>query len=127
MRQIIRTETAPPAIGPYSQAVRAGDFLFVSGALGIDPATRKIVDGGVTKQAERSLRNLAAIVEAAGGTLASIVKTTVFLQSMDDFPAFNEIYGTFFPENPPARSTVQVARLPLGALVEIEAIVWLGR
>ena len=127
MKQIIRTDSAPAAIGPYSQAVRAGDILFISGQLGIDPATKKLVDGGVEAQTERALENVAAIVEAAGAGLSAVVKTTVLLQSMDDFGKMNEVYKRFFAENPPARAAYQVARLPLGAIVEIEAIASLGR
>ena len=127
MKEIIRSASAPAAIGPYSQAVRAGDFLFVSGQLGLDPATKKLVEGGVGAQTQRALENVAAIVAAAKTDLGAVVKTTVFLQSMDDFGAMNEVYARFFPENPPARAAFQVARLPLGALVEIEAVVYLAR
>jgi 2-iminobutanoate/2-iminopropanoate deaminase len=127
VRKTVRSDAAPAAVGPYSQAVRAGDFLFVSGQLGIDPATKKLADGGVRAQADRALRNMAAILEEAGAGMESIVKTTVLLQSMDDFAALNETYATFFSAEPPARATFQVARLPLGALVEIEAIAYLGR
>jgi 2-iminobutanoate/2-iminopropanoate deaminase len=122
----VHTGAAPAAIGPYSQAIRAGDFLFVSGQLGLDPATKKMVEGGVAFEAERALMNIGAIVEAAGGTMANVVKTTVLLQSMDDFSRLNEVYARFFAGEPPARAAYQVARLPLGALVEIEAIAYLG-
>jgi reactive intermediate/imine deaminase len=127
MKEIIRSASAPAAIGPYSQAVRAGDLLFVSGQLGLDPATKKLVEGGVGAQTQRALENVAHIVAAAQTDLGAVVKTTVFLQSMDDFGAMNEVYARFFPENPPARAAFQVARLPLGALVEIEAVVYLAR
>ena len=127
MKEIVRSASAPAAIGPYSQAVRAGDFLFVSGQLGLDPATKKLVEGGVGAQTQRALENVAAIVGAAGAGLADVVKATVLLQSMDDFAAMNEVYGRFFPEHPPARAAFQVARLPLGALVEIEVVVYLKR
>ena len=127
MRRTIKTGAAPAAVGPYSQAIRAGDYLFISGQLGIDPETKKLVEGGVAAQAERSLANIAAVVEAAGGSMNEIVKTTVLLQSMDDFAALNEVYARFFPADAPARATYQVARLPLGGLVEIEAIAYLGR
>lgn len=126
MKKPVHTGAAPAAIGPYSQAIRAGDFLFVSGQLGIDPGTKKIVEGGVSSEAERALRNMGAILEAAGGTMGDIVKTTVLLQSMDDFPRLNEVYARFFAGEPPARAAYQVAKLPLGALVEIEAIAYLG-
>ncbi len=126
MKQPVHTGAAPAAIGPYSQAVRAGEFLFVSGQLGIDPATKQLVEGGIAAQAERALRNIAAILEAAGGTMENVVKTTVLLQSMDDFSRLNEVYARFFAAEPPARAAYQVAKLPLGALVEIEAIAHLG-
>ncbi len=127
MKQVIRTKAAPAAIGPYSQGILAGEFLFVSGQLGIDPETKKLVDGGIEAEARRALKNVAAICEAAGTTMAAVVKTTVLLQSMDDFAVLNEVYATFFGEAPPARATYQVGRLPLGALVEIEAIARIGR
>jgi 2-iminobutanoate/2-iminopropanoate deaminase len=127
MKKALRTDAAPAAVGPYSQAVRAGDYLFISGQLGLDPAAKKMVEGGIERQAERALMNIAAIVEAAGGTMAAIVKTTVLLQSMDDFARLNEVYARFFGEDPPARATYQVAKLPLAGLVEIEAIAYLGR
>ena len=126
MKKPVHTGAAPAAIGPYSQAVRAGEYLFVSGQLGIDPATKQMVEGGIAAQAERALRNIAAILEAAGGTMENVVKTTVLLQSMDDFPRLNEVYARFFAAEPPARAAYQVAKLPLGALVEIEAIAHLG-
>ena len=127
MKKTVHSEAAPAAVGPYSQAVRAGDFLFVSGQLGIDPATKRMAEGGIENQAERALANIAAILEAAGGDMRSVVKTTVLLQSMDDFARLNQVYARFFPSDPPARATYQVAQLPLGALVEIEAIAYLGR
>ena len=126
MKKPVHTDAAPAAIGPYSQAIRAGDFLFVSGQLGLDPATKKLVEGGVAAEAGRALENIGAILEAAGGTPADVVKTTVLLQSMDDFPRLNEVYARYFADEPPARAAYQVARLPLGALVEIEAIAYLG-
>lgn len=127
MKKAIATDAAPAAIGPYSQAIRAGEYLFISGQLGIDPSTKKLVEGGIGEQTARVLANIAAILEAAGGTPAAVVKTSVLLQSMDDFAKLNEVYGRFFSENAPARATYQVAKLPLGALVEIEAIAYLGR
>ena len=122
MKEIIATEDAPRAIGPYSQAVRAGNFVFASGQIPIDPATGEFVPGGIAEQTEQVLKNLTALFAAAGVGLDQIVKTTVFLADMNDFTAMNEVYGTFFSEAPPARATVQAARLPRDAKVEIEAI-----
>jgi len=122
VKQIIATEHAPGAIGPYSQAVRAGNLVFASGQIPIDPATGEFVAGGIAEQTEQVLRNLAAVFEAAGVGLNQVVKTTVFLADMEDFTAMNEVYGCFFGEQPPARATVQAARLPRDAKVEIEAI-----
>jgi 2-iminobutanoate/2-iminopropanoate deaminase len=122
VKNIITTDRAPRAIGPYSQAVQAGDLVFASGQIPIDPATGEFVTGGVAEQTEQVLRNLAAVFEAAGVEMNQVVKTTVFLADMDDFTAMNEVYGRFFGEAPPARATVQAARLPRDARVEIEAI-----
>jgi 2-iminobutanoate/2-iminopropanoate deaminase len=122
VKQIIKTEGAPGAIGPYSQAVRAGGFIFLSGQIPTDPQTGTFVAGGIAEQTEQVLKNLAAVLEAAGASLASVVKTTVFLVDMNDFTAMNEVYARFFTENPPARATVEAARLPRDARVEIEAI-----
>ena len=122
VKDIIATDRAPRAIGPYSQAVRAGDLVFASGQIPIDPATGEFVAGGVAEQTEQVLRNLTAVFEAAGVGINQIVKTTVFLADMDDFTAMNEVYGRFFSVEPPARATVQAARLPRDARVEIEAI-----
>lgn len=122
MKTIINTKDAPAALGPYSQAVRKGDLLFVSGQLGIDPKTGEL-PASVEEQARQSLKNLLAILDAAGAKPRDVVKTTVFLASMDDFAAVNEIYAAVFSEEPPARSCVQVAKLPKDAKVEIEAIV----
>jgi 2-iminobutanoate/2-iminopropanoate deaminase len=122
MKEIIATEGAPRAIGPYSQAVRAGNFVFASGQIPIDPATGEFVPGGIAEQTEQVLKNLTALFAAAGVGLDQIVKTTVFLADMNDFTAMNEVYGRFFSEAPPARATVQAARLPRDAKVEIEAI-----
>ena len=126
MKRIIHTDSAPAAVGPYSQAVQAGEFLFVSGQIGLDPETGKMVEGGLARQVEQVLENLKAILEAAGGGIESVVKTTVLLQSMDDFSAMNEIYAGVFTDNPPARAAFEVGGLPLGALVEIEAVAFLG-
>ena len=126
MKEIIATEDAPRAIGPYSQAVRAGNFVFASGQIPIDPATGEFGPGGIAEQTEQVLKNLTALFAAAGVGLDQIVKTTVFLADMNDFTAMNEVYGRFFSEAPPARATVQAARLPRDAKVEIEAIAVVG-
>jgi 2-iminobutanoate/2-iminopropanoate deaminase len=122
VKNIIATDRAPRAIGPYSQAIRTGDLVFASGQIPIDPATGEFVPGGIAEQTEQVLRNLTAVFEAAGVGMHQVVKTTVFLVSMDDFTAMNEVYGRFFGAEPPARATVQAARLPRDARVEIEAI-----
>ena len=122
MKDIIATDRAPRAIGPYSQAVRAGNLVFASGQIPIDPATGEFVPGGIAEQTEQVLRNLTAVFEAAGLGMDQVIKTTVFLADMDDFTAMNEVYGRFFSAAPPARATVQAARLPRDARVEIEAI-----
>lgn len=122
MKEIISTPNAPAAIGPYSQAVRAGSLLFVSGQIPLDPASGQLVENTIQAQAACSLENLKAILTQAGGTLDNVVKTTVFLKDMEDFVEMNRVYKTYFPENCPARSAVQVARLPKDVLVEIEAI-----
>jgi 2-iminobutanoate/2-iminopropanoate deaminase len=120
-RQAISTSGAPGAIGPYSQAIASGDLVFCSGQLGLDPATGELVEG-VEAQADRAMRNLAAVLDAAGCTFGDAVKTTIFLADMGDFAAVNAIYGRYVPDPPPARSTVQVAALPKAGRVEIEAI-----
>jgi len=122
MKQPIHSLRAPEALGPYSQAILDGETLYLSGQIGIDPATGKMVEGGVEAQTHRVLKNLEAVLEAAGMGLVNVVKTTIFLASMDDFPAVNKVYGEYFPNDPPARATIQVGKLPLGALVEIEAV-----
>lgn len=121
-KRIIATDGAPGAVGPYSQAIRVGKFVFTAGQIGLDPATGKLVPGDVLAQAERVLQNLSAVLEAAGTSLQRVVKTTVFLQDMGDYKAVNEVYARYLGVQPPARSAVAVAGLPLGALVEIEAI-----
>jgi 2-iminobutanoate/2-iminopropanoate deaminase len=122
-REIISTSEAPKAIGPYSQAVRVeGMFLFTAGQIPLEPVSGELVGKTAAEQAEQALKNLQAVLKAGGSDLAHVVKTTVFLQSMSDFAAVNEVYARFFPKNPPARSTVAVAALPKGALVEIEAV-----
>jgi len=126
VREIIQTEHAPQAIGPYSQAVKVNGLVFASGQIPTDPATGQFVAGGIKEQTEQVLKNLSAVLEAAGSGLKQVVKTTVFLIDMDEFVAMNEVYGTFFTEQPPARATVQAARLPRDARVEIEAIALAG-
>ena len=121
-RTVIATGDAPAAVGPYSQAIRMGQFVFTAGQAAIDPAIGGLIDGDVAAQTEQVMRNLQAILVAAGSDMEHIVKTTVFLKNMDHFTAMNEVYGSYFPNDPPARSTIEAARLPLGALVEIEAI-----
>ena len=122
MREVVATKDAPQAIGPYSQAIKAGGFVFLSGQVALDPATGQVVAGDVAAQTERVLKNLAAVLAAAGSSLEKAVKTTVFLKNMADFAAMNEVYGRHFAAAPPARSTVAAAGLPKGARVEIEAI-----
>jgi len=123
MRDVVATKDAPQAIGPYSQAIRANGFVFVSGQVAIDPATQQVIAGGsVAAQTERVLKNLAAILEASGSSLEKVVRCTVFLKNMGDFAAMNDVYGRYFKQSPPARSTVEVARIPKDVLVEIDAI-----
>jgi 2-iminobutanoate/2-iminopropanoate deaminase len=121
-RRAVSTTSAPSAVGPYSQAITTHDLVFCSGQVGLDPATGELVPGGIEAQTERVLRNLEAVLDAAGCTLADVVKTTCFLADIGDFATFNAIYGRFFPDPPPARSTFAVAALPKGASVEVEAI-----
>jgi 2-iminobutanoate/2-iminopropanoate deaminase len=122
MREIISTKDAPQAIGPYSQAVKANGFVFTSGQIAIDPATQQVITGDVAAQTDRVLRNLSEILEAAGSGLGKVVRATVFLKNMSDFAAMNAVYGKYFTTSPPARSTVEVARLPKDVLVEIDVI-----
>ncbi|MBN2726489.1 RidA family protein [Candidatus Mcinerneyibacteriota bacterium] len=122
MKKIIKTDKAPGAVGPYSQAVVSGGFVFTSGQLPMDPGTGKFVEGGVKEETRQCLENVRAILEAAGTSLDKVVKATVFLTDIKDFAAVNEVYASFFREGPPARSAFQVAALPLGARVEIEMI-----
>ena len=122
MRRTASTEQAPKAIGPYSQAVISNGVAYLSGQIPLDPATNQLVDGDIAAQTERVILNLKAVLEASGASLESVVKTTVFLKDMGDFPKMNEVYGRFFATNPPARSTVQAARLPRDVSVEIDAI-----
>lgn len=122
MKEIISTQAAPAAIGPYSQGVGAGGIVITSGQLPVDPATGAFAEGGIVGQTRQSLKNVQAVLAQAGLTMENVVKTTVFLKDMNDFAAMNEVYATFFPNDPPARSAVEVARLPKDAMVEIEAI-----
>ena len=121
-KKIIQTDKAPGAIGPYSQAVRTENMVYTAGQIGLDPATMEIVSGGVEAETRQVLTNLKQVLEAANSGLNYVVKTTVFLRDMADFPKMNAIYSEFFPENPPARSAVEVAALPKGVAVEIEAV-----
>jgi 2-iminobutanoate/2-iminopropanoate deaminase len=121
-RQAISTTNAPAAVGPYSQAIVAGDLIFCAGQGAIDPATQEVRQGTIEEETERTLRNLEAVLDAAGATFADVVKTTVFLADIDDFAAMNAVYARFFPDPPPARTTVEVAALPKGFKVEIEAV-----
>ncbi|MBO8141594.1 MAG: RidA family protein [Firmicutes bacterium] len=125
-KEVIRTDRAPRAIGPYSQAVRAGGFVFVSGQIPLDPATGELVRGDIAAQATRVLENVKAVLEAAGASMADVVRATVYLADMNDFAAVNEVYSQYFPENPPARVAVQVSRLPRDVGVEIDAIAYTG-
>ena len=122
MREVIATSNAPKAIGPYSQAIRAGGMIFCSGQIALDPVTNQLIQGDIAAQTERVLKNLSAVLWEAGSTLEHVVKTTVFLKNMSDFAAMNEVYGKYFSKQPPARSTVEAARLPKDVLVEIDVI-----
>lgn len=124
MRKIISTTEAPAAVGPYSQAVRAGAFLYLSGQLPLEPSTGRMENGDIGKQTARVLSNLKAVLEAAGMELGDVVKVNVFLKDMNDFASMNEVYAGFFPKDPPARAAVQVARLPKDATIEIEAVAY---
>lgn len=123
MRKVIHTERAPKAVGPYSQAISTGNLLFTAGQIAIDPRTGKLVEGGIKEQTRQVMENLKAILTEARTGFTNVVKTTVFLQDMKTFADFNQVYGEYFPSEPPARSTFQVGALPLAALVEIEMIV----
>lgn len=125
-RQAFHTDKAPKAIGPYSQAVRAGNLLFLSGQIPLDPATMAMVEGDIAAQTHRIMKNLTAVLEESGLSLAHVVRTTIFLADINDFAAVNEVYGSYFEQPAPARSTVQVARLPRDARVEIDAIAFAG-
>jgi 2-iminobutanoate/2-iminopropanoate deaminase len=125
-KQAISTAQAPAAIGPYSQAIRSGNLIFVSGQIPLDPSTGQLVEGDAAVQTERVLRNLAAILDAAGASLAQVLKTTVYLKDLGDFGKMNEVYARFFGDRPPARATVEVARLPRDVSVEIELVAEVG-
>ncbi len=121
-KQVVSTENAPAAVGAYSQAIIANGFVFTAGQIPLIPGTKTLREGGIQAQTRQSLENIQAVLEAAGSSMDQVVKTTVFLADIADFAAFNAVYGEFFPQNPPARSTVQAGGLPIGALVEIEAV-----
>ncbi len=121
-KAVVHTNKAPAAVGPYSQAIKTGHFVFTAGQVALDPAAGKLIEGDISAQTEQAIRNLQAILRAAGTNLDKVVKTTVFLQDMAHYAAMNEVYGKHFADSPPARSTIAVAKLPLGALVEIEAV-----
>lgn len=121
-KQIVATKSAPQAIGPYSQAVKAGGFVFLSGQIPLDPATGNLVDGDIQVQTRRVMQNLGAVLEAAGTSFERVLRTTIYLVDLGDFAKVNETYGSFFPKDPPARATVQVAALPKGARVEIDVV-----
>lgn len=122
MKKIIKTQNAPAAIGPYSQAVEAGNTLYISGQIPINPATGKLVDGGIKEQTQQVMKNIGTILEAAGYSYQNVVKSTCLLANMDDFKEMNEVYGSVYSENPPARAAYGVVKLPMGALIEIETI-----
>ncbi len=126
MKKAISTAHAPKAIGPYSQAIVVNGMAYLSGQIPIDPVTNQMIEGGIEQQTERVLQNLEAVLEACGASLGSVVKTTVFLKDMGEFPKMNEVYGKYFSENPPARSTVQAAKLPRDVSVEIDCIASIG-
>ena len=126
MKKCIQTNAAPAAIGPYSQGVKAGQYLYVSGQLPVDPSTGLFPEGGIQAQTTQSIKNILSVLKAAGADLTNVVKTTMFLTDMNDFAAVNEAYAAFFKEYPPARSAVQVAALPKGAAIAIEAIAYLN-
>ena len=123
----VTTPDAPGAIGPYSQAIRAGDFVFLSGQIPLEPGTGQLVAGGIAEQTHQVLKNLGAVLAAAGASYAGVVKTTVYLADMNEFTAMNEVYGTYFSSPAPARATVQAARLPRDVRVEIDAVAYLGK
>jgi 2-iminobutanoate/2-iminopropanoate deaminase len=121
-KKVVATKDAPQPIGPYSQAIKAGGFVFASGQIALDPATGKLIEGDIKAQTERVLKNLTAVLAAAGSSMDRVVRTTVFLKNISDFPAMNEVYGQFFKNEPPSRSTVQVGALPKDSLLEIDVV-----
>ncbi len=125
-RQAVHSDRAPKAIGPYSQAIKAGGFVFVSGQVPFDPETGQVVEGDIVAQTERVLKNVQAVLEAAGATMADVVRATVYLKDMNDFATVNEVYARFFPGEPPARVAVEVSRLPRDVRVEIDAVAYIG-
>ena len=125
MKEIIFTEKAPKPIGPYSQAIKVGNFLFISGQIPVDPESGKLVEGDIGAQTHQVLKNIKAIVEAAGGTLNNVIKVTVYLDDMDDFAEMNEVYSQYFSESKPARAAIEVSRLPKNVKIEIEAIAYI--
>ncbi|MFQ5723907.1 MAG: RidA family protein [Terriglobia bacterium] len=127
MKELLKTKKAPAAIGPYSQGVKANGFLFLSGQIPLDPESGQFIAGDIRAQTERVLKNLQAVLEAAGSSLAAVVKSTVYLADLDDFAAMNEVYARFFSQEPPARATVQAARLPKGARIEIDLVAVEGK
>jgi 2-iminobutanoate/2-iminopropanoate deaminase len=126
VRKVVHTDRAPKAVGPYSQGICAGGYVFTSGQVGLDPATGKMVEGGTTAQARQIMENLRAILEAGKSDFSKVVKVTVYLSDINDFSYFNKVYSEYFPSDPPARSAFQVAALPLGAMVEIEMVALAG-
>ncbi|MGC2112013.1 MAG: RidA family protein [Candidatus Korobacteraceae bacterium] len=122
MREVIATDAGPKAIGPYSQGIKANGLIFLSGQIPLDPASQQLIEGDAATQTDRVLQNIRGVLQAAGSSLQQVVKTTVFLKNMSDFAAMNEVYGRYFTQSPPARSTVEVARLPKDVLIEIEVI-----
>ncbi len=125
-KKVIQTEKAPKAIGPYSQAIATDSMVYTAGQIGLIPSTGELIEGGVEEQTRQALTNLSSVLDAAGSNMANVIKTTVFLKDMGDFPKMNAIYAEFFGENPPARSTIAVAGLPKSGLVEIEAVALIG-
>ena len=122
MREVIATDAGPKAIGPYSQGIKSNGFIYLSGQIPLDPATQQLIEGDIATQTDRVLQNIRGLLQAAGSSLDQVVKTTVFLKNMSEFAAMNEVYGRYFTQSPPARSTVEVARLPKDVLIEIEVI-----
>jgi 2-iminobutanoate/2-iminopropanoate deaminase len=123
-KKVIFTENAPAVVGPYSQAIQAGDFIYTAGQIALDPATGKLVEGDVAAQAERAIQNIAAVLAAAGASLDDVIKTTVYLRTMNDFAAMNAVYSRLFGENRPARSTIAIDGIPLGGVFEIEVVAY---